>query len=372
MIKKNKPDMTEREQFYKLEERKKIKYLICTEQGQAHLKEKNLYLIKSKIAKAKLTEQELLIGKTVMDKAIQDRLGDPLLSNKARKNLESKIVQDCLVVRFMDLPEAENLSVWTREILENMWPRFQEDFGNGRLSKEEFLSLKEIDCRCLKFLHDNNTSLAKKITIRNVVQHSMQVQLLIEKPAVSKLVQHGRRTLNDIFLWGPAETKVWKIDWVENLITEAMKGDAVFFNSELTEKILDRAQLLLDITAKFSAHVGPSRIGLSNYLREVWKDNLILDHCVHANPDALSALLLFGLDGEIASLVNDGCISLAELLKLEPDQIKVLANKKVKWALENGHLKSRKISRLGAKEILDSASALYGEKAHLEKNCITQ
>jgi len=367
---------TEEDQFNRLDERKKIKYLICTEQGQAYLKGKNWYLIKSKIANATVTEEDILISKDEVEKTIQDRLKDPLLSDSARLNLSSKNVQACLFVGVLSFSEAEGLSPWARASmeLEQVWSHLQEGLGNNTISKDDLLNLSKETFRILKSTQCNTALTKKYLTIKEVIQSPLQVELLINPGVISRLVQSGRRTPSEVLQWdkNSAEMKVLKLNWIWDS-TEGAIRDRLHDSAKLIDQILSRAQLLCDIDDKCRiTHGTPKRPAIENYLIDVWENQLAIEHCLEADPDALRTVLLLELDGEIAPLVKGGWISSAELLKLKPDQIMVLANKKVQWALEKGHLISWKMSRLSAEVILDSAISLYSENSHPEKGCITQ
>jgi hypothetical protein len=129
---------------------------------------------------------------------------------------------------------------------------------------------------------------------------------------------------------------------------------------------------LLDINEKFIDYWGTKGRGVENYFKDVWDNKLTAFECITSDPEVIHTLLLLELDGKIASLVQENLISVEELLKLQPDQIKVLANEKVNWALVKGHIKSRDLHQLSANEILSRAVMLYHEKDQPKDKCNIQ
>lgn len=394
----------DQQKFTSCVESRKFKYWVRDEKGMACLKQLGLDspLIKEKIASGERTQKGLLAGKDVVKRIITEQLKGGL-TEQVRRNLESKIIQECLLAKFLSLSEAGNLSEKAVTCLENMGPHLLKMLGKNQITKEMFLNFNDDILIALTNRQVQTALYEKNLTLEEVVNYPEQVLALFTNSVLSDAVSSNEITRQDVFgmkeshlnvihlneitnlirskrlkvseflTWdeNSAKLKVMHINWVISFLAD-IGNTSRHYQNDMCLLLLNGADLLFEIEIKLR----DKEVNGIPYFANIWGKQLTVLHLLKAPPETIRFVLFEGLDKQLAYLVgasdpfahlDDGrAITIDGLMELSPAKIAMLCNKSVRWALDKKLLTAWDIHHCSAEELLNKANQRISE--HSEKS----
>jgi hypothetical protein len=332
--------------------------LLYDEQGQRRLEFLDMDgpLIKSKIANGELTENKFLLIRKNLNNEIEELKLKRPLNDQAKTNLQSRGIQECIMVGLLTLTEAETLSDEERNAYELKC--IQVAFAKQQVSKQE---LTPDVFRVLALPGVREAMDKKYVTTHQVIHYPNQVEFLTCNRFILDAVLKERIKKEDVFALKEKQLELLCLSWVVEVMwtpTEInpdahfqsffhVLGEALFFERVPLKSVLNRTKLLLEIE---DMHGGfgdtvTGVYGVAGYLEYQWANKLTVQHCIYANPDVISSLLLSEKRYLLESLVHEGVCTVEDILKLDLKQIQILYQESVQHSLKSRNLKIQDIHR---------------------------
>jgi hypothetical protein len=394
--------------FDKYEELRKAKYLLCDRPGLQRLKHLGLdsHLMKQKIANGELTDTEILSNKQNLLRVIQTELKGPLLTQDHKNNLQSKVVQECIFVKWLTIEEAKLLPESARESLK--LECVQKALGNNQIAKQAFLdfncnTLTALSCvnpvmgmnknfptisEAIKFpVHTiillKSSSFLTSLVDNNITKQEIFALRRIQVELALSLIEftnnfYGERQVPEIVQWVKSQSvtdaRVLQLRWVKSALSfyHLKKGTRNGKGSitDLAKQFLVMKDLLQEIEQKHGEYTNKltKKTGVATYFKYewdyycAWDDMQTAQLILSARPDILRTLFLSDLGEQISKLVKENRVSIGELINFTPGKITIFSSNEVHWAIEQKLLTQEDLRILSREQIVDKAQQLFSEK----------
>lgn len=357
--------MSDKEIFYAVDYCRKPKYLVCDQERLRFLK-LDSHLMTAKIANGEVEHIELIRDSKLLA-AIQTELQSPI-TEVQKANLNSTIIQDCIFIGFLNIPEAKNLSVYARRTIELKC--IQKEIGNNRLGKQTILNFDRHTFIALKMVNEHLKRENELLpTINEAILYPVQTAALIRHPAIFNAILNNEIKKETVFALSrdqlmcfeanfthnlPAKMVAFYLSWIQHLnqeeVTTLNLNWVKWKNVQEAEQILSKKQPFLDIEEKH----GKQEEAIKAYFQNVWNGKVLHSPGIFtAASDTIRLLFLSDLgEQKIAPLVRKGVISVEDILRCDPEKLDILSrNNLAEWALENGYLKGTNLIELSSLEL---------------------
>lgn len=344
-----KPCIPHQTRFNHFVDDRKLKYWLYDQAGREHLTLARLNgpLIRSKIATGDWTEKEVLSNRAKLKEEIRLRLTGPL-TDQAKRNLNSRGIQDCILVGLFTLSEAEQLSASERNAY--ALPCVQVALAKKQVTRQE---LTPALFRALEHLDVREAITKGYVTIKEANHYPNHMFFLSCNRFILDAVLKRKIKKADVFTWNEQQMAALCLPWVGDVIwtKKEINPDAsicfhdLFMKPVPLELVLSRAELLLEMEEMHRQFDDSGLSGVTGYLQYQWGDRLTVQRCIDADPQIISSLLLSDNRYLLESMVQEKLSSIDDLLKLTLQQIQLLYQESVQQDLRSGILTIQDVRR---------------------------